>query len=252
MAKISRDLSAGNLHPRETLYAAGLLVTINSELTLAVDGCNSFAMDVRGTYTTGVLIVEGTVDGTNWNAIPMRPYNQAGVLYLLSPAAATAGLWMGRCSAFRTIRARMATGATVGGATVTLAASSAALDNALQDRITPSRGTNTGAAGAAVTLTLTSPGAGLRHYITSLKVQRFAAALLVAGATPVLVTTTNIPGTLVLSIPADAAAAGSMYTETVDCTFPIATVAQGTNTTIVAPVTTNVIWRISAGFYAAP
>jgi hypothetical protein len=81
---------------------------------------------------------------------------------------------------------------------------------------------------------------------------RFASALLTAGATPVLVTTTNIPGSLVFSMPADAAGQGSILTYQEDFSYPIAVSAQGTATTIVAPATPNVIWRVTAGYYVAP
>jgi 3-polyprenyl-4-hydroxybenzoate decarboxylase len=111
--------------------------------------------------------------------------------------------------------------------------------------------TATGAAAAAVTLTLAAPGVGLRHYITYLRITRFATAALVGAATPVLVTTTNIPGTLVFSIPADAAAIGTAYSIQEDFAYPIATVAQNTATTIVAPATTTTIWRMTAGYYVA-
>lgn len=51
MAKISKDLSSGNLHPRENIYASGILGAANAEIVVACDGASSFALDVRGTYT---------------------------------------------------------------------------------------------------------------------------------------------------------------------------------------------------------
>ena len=110
----------------------------------------------------------------------------------------------------------------------------------------------TGAAAAAVTLTLAAPGVGLRHYLTYLRITRFAAALLTAAATPVLATTTNIPGTLVFSMPAEAAPQGSVFVYQEDFAYPLMTTAQNTATTIVCPVTTAVIWRVTAGYYVAP
>ena len=72
-------------------------------------------------------------------------------------------------------------------------------------------GTITAAVSMAATLTLTAPGAGLRHYITGLRIEHHTAALLTAGTTPVVVTTTNLPGALAFSIPMEAAAQGSVY-----------------------------------------
>ena len=66
------------------------------------------------------------------------------------------------------------------------------------------------------------------------------------------VTTTNLPGALAFSIPAEAAAQGSIYEKAMEPARALMASAQNTATTIVAPLTTNVIWRISATFYVAP
>ena len=81
MAKISKDLSAGNLHPRETLFTAGNLGALNAEIVTACDGSNSLALDLRGTFSM-TIEVSGTVDGTNWTLIPVRPINLAGLQYV--------------------------------------------------------------------------------------------------------------------------------------------------------------------------
>ena len=67
-----------------------------------------------------------------------------------------------------------------------------------------------------------------------------------------MVTTTNLPGALAFSIPLEAAAQGSVYEKSMEPARAIMASAQNTATTIVAPLTTNVIWRISATFYVAP
>lgn len=81
---------------------------------------------------------------------------------------------------------------------------------------------------------------------------RNAAAALTAAAAPVTVTTTNIPGSLAFSFAADAALQGTIDRWREDFAFPIAASAQNTATTIVCPLTTGVIWRITAGYYIAP
>jgi 3-polyprenyl-4-hydroxybenzoate decarboxylase len=103
-----------------------------------------------------------------------------------------------------------------------------------------------------VTLTIASPGAGLRHYMTYIKIERIATALLTAAATPVVVTTTNLPGSLAYSVQADAAAQGLIYTLRDDFAYPLAASAQATATTIVCPGTTGVIWRVTAGYQVRP
>ena len=70
-----------------------------------------------------------------------------------------------------------------------------------------------------------------------------------SAAAPVTVTTTNIPGSLAFSFAADAATLGTLDRWREDFAYAIAASAQATATTIVCPATTNVIWRITAGFY---
>lgn len=49
-----------------------------------------------------------------------------------------------------------------------------------------------------------------------------------------------------------AAAQGSIDRWREDFAYPIAASAQNAATTIVCPATTNVIWRVTAGYYVAP
>lgn len=249
MTKLSRDLTAGNLHPRENLLLVGNLGALNAEISVPADGASTVYIDLRGTFNLTVAI-QGTIDGVNWVLIPVRP--QTGGIFVLGIAGTAAGVWMGSCFGFARVRA-IVTAYTSGTAVATLMSSTALFDDfARFGSVTPSLGTVTAASGAIATLSLAAPGVGLRHYITYIRITRFAAAVLTAAAAPVLVTTTNIPGTLVFSIPADAAALGSVFVYQEDFAYPIATVAQNTATTIVGPVTTGVIWRITAGFFVAP
>lgn len=250
MAKISTDLRSGVLHPREALSGAGTLGGINAEIFADCDGCGTVVLDLRGTFSLTVEVA-GTIDGTNWTPIPVRPVNQAALSYVAAVAGTAAGVWVGSCGGFRRVRARV-TAYVSGSATATLMANLSLVDQSLSGQVTSGIGTAVGAAGAAVTLTLTSPGAGLRHYLTYLAINRFASALLTAAAAPVTVTTTNLPGSLAFSFAADAAAQGTLDRWREDFTYPIATSAQNTATTIVCPTTTGVIWRVTAGFYVAP
>lgn len=251
MAKISRDLGTGlALHPRENIFASGTLGSLNSEIIIETDGASTVTLDMRGTFSLTVE-VSGTVDGTNWIPIPVRPINVASVTYVASVAGTTAGTWVGECAGYQKVRGRV-TAYTSGAATAFLVGSVACLTPQLQQTITPALVTATGTSGSAVTLTIPNPGAGLRNYVTYLSVNRFAAALLSAAATPVLVTTTNLPGSLVLSMPADAAAQGTLFPWREDFAYALASSAQNSTTTIVCPATTGVIWRATAGYYVAP
>jgi hypothetical protein len=250
MAKLSLDLASGTLHPRENLFVTGNLGALNAEIIEPCDGSSTVSLDLRGTFNLTVE-VSGTVDGTNWTLIPLRPLNVASVSYVAAVTGSAPGTWVGKCGGFRSIRARV-TAYTSGAAATTLTASTALLDDTLQGMTTPLLVTAVGAAGAAVTATLPAPGVGLRQYVTLLSIGRFATTALTAGATPVTVTTTNIPGAWALSFPADAALQGTLDRWREDFGYPIAASAQNTALTVVCPATTGVIWRVTAGYYVAP
>jgi len=250
MAKLSKDLSIGVLHPREDIFSTGVIGAVDAEIVIPCDGASTVSIDLRGTFSL-TLQVAGTVDGFNWVPIPVRPINQAAIAYVAAVTGTAAGVWAGKCAPFKSVRVRC-TAWTSGSATTTILASTGVLDDSLQGMVTTLTPTTVGAAGAAVTLTIPSPGAGLRVYLTYLSINRFATALLVAGAAPVTVTTTNLPSTLAFSFPAEAALAGTIDRWREDFAYPIASVAQATATTIVCPATTNVIWRVTAGYYIAP
>lgn len=243
--------SAAGLHPRENLFITGALGALNAEVSAFCDGCSTVTLDLRGTFSLTVQ-VQGTVDGVNWSAIPVRPV--AGGTFVASVAGTAAGAWQASCSGYTKVRA-IVTAYTSGSATTFLAASNALFDDfAKNGGITSQIGTATGAAAAAVTLTLAAPGAGLRHYLTYLSMIRVngTAAALTASATPVVCTTTNLPGSLAFTRAADALAAGAADPWREDFAFPLMASAQNTATTIVCPATTGVIWRVTAGYYVAP
>lgn len=251
MAKLSQDRKSGNRHPRENILVAGNLGALNAEFFVDCDGCSSFTLDLRGTFNL-TIEVTGFVDASNPSPpIPVRPVGQAAVSYVSVVAGTAAGMWQGSCAGFDRIRVRVSA-YTSGTAVATCVASTAPLDQSVIGQITSQIGTTIGAAAAATTLTLAAPGAGLRHYLTYIGITRFATAALTAAATPVAVTTTNLPGALAFTFPAEAALQGTVDRWREDFSFPIAASAQNTATTIVCPATTAVIWRITAGFYVAP
>lgn len=246
MAKLSRDASIQTLHPRENIFGTGALAATNAETVIDADGASTVALVVTGIYV-GTLTVEGSIDGTNWDVIPMKPVN-AGGIYVLTLASAAVGRFIGAVGWARKLRVR-ASLLTSGTAIVHLSADNGVVDITAFPRAADQGLTITAAVGVAATLTLPAPGIGLFHYITRLVIQRHAAALLVAAATPVIVTSTNLAGAMAFSIPADAAPAGSVYNEPIAIDQPIRSSVANTATTIVAPILANGIWRISANWY---
>lgn len=255
MAKLSRDFevlpaASTTLHPRECAVVKGFLAAANAEIVIPSDGASHVALDLRGTYV-GTMALEGSVDGTNWTAIPFRQVNGGSILYTIITASAVNGVFMAKAAGYRLVRARMVA-FTSGSCLATLSGHTAPYEDAMASLVTPLVGTAVGAAGAAVTLTLAAAPTGLRHYLTYLSINRFATALLTAGAAPVTVTTTNLPGSLAFSFAADAAAQGTIDRWREDFAYPLAGNALATATTIVCPATTGVIWRVTAGYYQAP
>ena len=109
--------------------------------------------------------------------------------------------------------------------------------------------TATGAVNAAVTLTLPAV-TGLRHYIDSLHIVRSATAALTASATPVVVTTTGLPGNPAFTFGADVAGIGIDKEQRLECgPEGLAASALGVATTVVCPVYTGVIWRVNCTYH---
>jgi hypothetical protein len=248
MSKISKDGSSGNLHPRESLRNSGVLASFGAEVLIPADGASSIGIQLTGAAVLS-FICEASVDGFNFFTVPVRgplspqyftvqAYAAAATFFANAPGAI---LFRVRCTAY-----------TSGSVAVVLSASPAILDDRLMGESSFLCTTATGAAGGAVTLTIPGPGTGLRAYITHLSFERHAAALLTAGVTPVLITSTNLNGGPVYSMPADAAAQGSVYEKIREFSRPVPVAAQNTATTFVAPATPNVIWRMTAHYYPAP
>ena len=174
--KVSRDLGglAGQpLHPRENLGVLGTLGAALAAVTTPCDGCTTVAVDLRGTFSMTVE-VQGTVDGTNWILIPVRP--QTGGVYVRAIVGTVSGVWMAACAGFTAVRA-ICTAYTSGSATAAVVGSAALFDDfAKNGGVTPLIATTTAAAGVIATLSLPAPGLGLRNYITYIRITRFAAA----------------------------------------------------------------------------
>jgi hypothetical protein len=111
----------------------------------------------------------------------------------------------------------------------------------------------TAAASAAVTATLPAAGPGLYHYITNIDITRYATATITGTATPNVVATTNMPGSLAWTC-ASAAAVGTITDRIVEnyTGAPVRCSTANTNTTVVTPATSNVIWRVTVHYYTAP
>ena len=108
--------------------------------------------------------------------------------------------------------------------------------------------TATGAAAAAVTLTLPAAGAGLFQYITSIEITLYSAAARTGAAAPWVVTTTNLPGAPAWTFNT-AGAIGTNDLREVAPNTPLRSSVANTATTIVAPIATGGIWRLTVMYF---
>lgn len=108
--------------------------------------------------------------------------------------------------------------------------------------------TGTSATGVALTVTLPAV-ASMSHHITYLDIQVYNTAARTGGATPVIVTSTNLPGANAWTF-ATAGAVGSTDRKEAYFPNPYRSAVVGTATTIVCPATVGVIWRVNVVYYA--
>jgi len=104
--------------------------------------------------------------------------------------------------------------------------------------------------GGALTLTLPAPPAGKYHHITSTSIQMYATAASTGGATPVVVTTTNLYG--VSTSLTTARAIGSNTNSALAGgagQAPWRSELPATASTVVCPATTGVIWRVTINYF---
>jgi hypothetical protein len=109
----------------------------------------------------------------------------------------------------------------------------------------------TAATGVAVTATLPAV-AGQFHYITGFTILKYFTVANAASATPLVVTTTNLPGSLAITFGQPLGTVGSTDFREESFSMPIKSSVVNTATTIVCPATTGIIWRVNVFYYAAP
>lgn len=258
---ILRNLGGTFVPVRERRETSGTLGALNAEVVLDTNGDRNALVTVVSSSFVGTLEFTGAADSTSavYHPIVAYPYavGSAGGTIPVSAqplltdalvAANTLRVYSVPCGQLKKLRVR-ASAYTSGNCVVTVVADETdALNTSIISRPTTLFVTATGASGAAVTATIPSV-TGLRHVIDFIRVTRSATALLTASATPVVVTTTNLPGSPALTFGADAAPQGNDKEVVLDFGGSgLAATALGTNTTIVCPLTTGVIWRVNVAY----
>lgn len=238
-------------------FVAGL-ATVNAELVHNVDGDESTLISVAGSSPVGTLEFTGSVDGTNFFPIPALvmagtggtvPVASLALITDTLAATNTLRVYAVRTAQLAKVRVRLSAW-TSGSVDIAIRSDSQrSCHPGINDRVSsPLLVTATAAVGVTITATLPA-AAGLRHYLDFIKVRRSATAALTASATPVLVTTTNLPGSPVLTFGSDAGGIGLDVEQTLDFGGAgLSATAINTATTIVCPAYAGVIWRITAAY----
>jgi hypothetical protein len=110
--------------------------------------------------------------------------------------------------------------------------------------------TATGAAAAAVTASLPAV-VGQFHYIVALEITAYSTAARTGGATPVVVTSSNLPGNPAWTL-ASAAAVGTVDRYQALLAVPLRSSTVNAATTVACPAVTGIIWRVNASYLTAP
>lgn len=256
---ILRNLSGIFVPVREAREASGTFAAVSAELVLDVSGDESVLLSMVPSAFIGTLqfFGVGETGATTYMPIPAYPFsvgNVGGTIPVAGQplltdalvAANTLRQWAIPCAGLKKVRV-LCSAYTSGSAVFTMRSDpQASINTEILARAATLAGTVTAAVSTAATLTIPSV-AGLRHVLMSLSILRSATAALTASATPVTVTTTNLPGSPIFTFGSDVAGIGVDKEYKFDCgPTGLAAVALGTNTTIVAPVYTGVIWRINA------
>ena len=231
--------------------SAATLGALNAEALVDLQGKACVMIDLRSAAFVGTVVFEGTIDGTNYMAISAVNLLTNAFVSLFTGAGAVPGTPIAlTTNGFRRIRVRVS--AYTSG-NITVAMRGTAADFLINSVFMPTQSISaTGAAAANVTLTIPAPAAGMFNYITSIDITRNATAAL-AGTATLVITTTNLPGSLAWSVGNAMAAGGTQIDVNKDFTQPIKSITAATATTIVAPVPgAAVLWRINANYYVGP
>lgn len=108
----------------------------------------------------------------------------------------------------------------------------------------------TGVTGAGVTATLPAVASNF-HYISFIEVIKYFTAANAASATPLVGTTTNLPGSLAFTFGQPLGTIGTVDRIIFNPNSPIKSSVVNTATTIVLPATTGIIWRINVYYYTS-
>jgi len=225
------------------------LAALNAETVMQLNGQATVMFDVRTAAAVLTFTFEASVDGTNYLAVPAVSLASQAMVSAVGVTTTHGAVYAISSSGFRAVRCRVSAW-TSGSITVAARGTAAAIPPSLEPPFpTTLWVTATAAANTAATATLPAAGAGLFHYITSLRIARNATAAL-AGSATIIHTTTNLPGSPAWSV-GNAMAAGGTQVD-LDQAFPYplrSSVANTATTIVVAAGGLAVLGRVNVGYY---
>lgn len=108
------------------------------------------------------------------------------------------------------------------------------------------------AVNTALTVTLPAAGAGLYHYITSIRLDKLYNVVGVASGAGIIVTTTNLNGLEFITQQIGSAAGTVAAAINVSYGDGLRSAVPNTDTTITAPAQLQTIWYLTVNYYIAP
>lgn len=228
----------------------GTIVALNGTVVVNAQGTYTVTAAITGTFVATVVI-EGQDASGAWNSLPMYLVTPS-VPYSSQFSTTTTGVFVVTGGGYASIRARasaytsgtinIAFNASLGQQTI---ASSQLGSWSVKDADTAFVVTTTSATGVAATLTI--PAATNQfHFIDSLEITAYSTAARTGVVTPILVTSTNL-SSMAWTF-ATAAVIGSTDRQLQFFPKGIKSTTVNTVTTIVAPATTGIIWRLTATY----
>ncbi len=231
--------------------ASATIAATNGELVMDIHGKAVATFEIRAVANNATYVFEGSIDGTNYFALPARPLPGStiggvaiseGLIVAQAVTAAAAAAYAVSATGYRRVRCRSSLTSS-GSAVVTGRATSA--DYAIIAQPQPALLSVSLAPAANTGGTITLPAvAGMHHYITNFQLTlAMNPATAQTGGAPVFVTTTNLPGTPAWAVPICGNAAAStgglsaagLVLADVSWANPLKSSVVNTNTTFVLP-----------------
>ena len=236
--------AAGITAPSTGMLMSGQqnIAALNANLVLPTTGLASLSFSVAGTWV-GTLAFQSSLDGIVWNTLSVLD-NTAGINITQTT---TNSIFIAAISTQRFNRV-IALVWTSGTATLVYYGSSIPSVVAINTPSSRLAVTTTALTGVAATLTIPAVVAQF-HYITSLEIRLYSTAARVGAATPILVSTTNIPGAVVYTFETAGAVGTNTPIQGYNLALPLKSSTLNTATTIVAPAVVGGIWRITATYF---